>query len=51
MLFTNCKLDANTPVMINGTGIERVYITKLLGVLVYDKPNWKEHISHIDPVN
>ena len=47
MIFGNEKMDnnMNISVRINGISIDRVYNTTLLGVMIDDKLNWKEHIK------
>ena len=48
MIFTprnKCTNDAD--VKINDTSIQRVYVSKFLGVLVGSKLNWKNYIDHI----
>ena len=47
MLFSsNCTVD-KLNVTINDTTIERVYVTKFLGVYIDHKLNWKEHIASL----
>jgi len=41
------QVDESLKVTINNVEIERVHITKFLGVLVDDKLNWKQHVSYI----
>ena len=43
MLFGNyCKI-ANIYIKVDNTILDRVYVTKFLGILIDDKLNWKEH--------
>ena len=41
------KQTNNVEISINGEKIERVYVTKFLGVMIDHKINWKEHIEFI----
>ena len=46
MLFCNSKQRNTTiKVSINKKEINRVFVTKFLGILIDDKLNWKEHIN------
>ena len=47
ILFGNRKYNGDVDIKINGINIERVYVTKFLGVLIDHKLNWKDHINHI----
>ena len=47
ILFGNRKYNGVVDIKINGINIERVYVTKFLGVLIDHKLNWKDHINHI----
>ena len=49
MIFGNKKIDndMNIRVGINGISIDRVYNSKILGVTIDEKLNWKEHIKMI----
>ena len=42
--FGNCKLTVDICVKINKETINRVNVTKFLGVMIDDKLNWKNHI-------
>ena len=46
ILFGNRKYNGEVDIKINGINIERVYVTKFLGVLIDHQLNWKEHINH-----
>jgi len=45
MGFTNRKVN-HINVTIAGTIIDRVYVTKFLGVLIDCKITWKDHITN-----
>ena len=45
VLFGN--LNAQFDIAINGISINRVRVTKLLGVLIDEKLNWKDHIANV----
>ena len=47
MLFTNHNVQSpsDIKICIKGQNIERVKVTKFLGVLIDEKLSWKEHIS------
>ena len=47
MIFGNKRFDENYMISINGMNINRVYVTKFLGVHIDSKLNWNEHISVI----
>ena len=48
MIFTpRNKCIDGTDLRINDTSIQRVYVTKFLGVLIDSKLNWKNHIDYI----
>ena len=47
ILFGNRKYNGKVEIKINGINIERVYVTKFLGVLIDHQLNWKVHINHI----
>ena len=47
MIFGNKRFEENYMISINGMNINRVYVTKFLGVHIDSKLNWKEHISVI----
>ena len=48
MLFSNCKIKDIVDIKINNCDVERVYVTKFLGVLIDHKLNWKEHIVKVN---
>ena len=47
MIFGNKRYVENDMVSINGMNINRVYVTKFIGVHIDSKLNWNEHISVI----
>ena len=48
MLFTNCRRDQNVSISINNyCEIDMVYKTKLLGVMIDSKVNWKDHVAMV----
>ena len=47
MFFTNSKSSVNVPNAIKNTRIERVYVTKILGIDVDQNLTWKRHASHV----
>ena len=47
ILFGNRNYNGEVDIKIDGINIERVYVTKFLGVLIDHKLNWKDHINHI----
>ncbi len=47
MIFGNRKKTGQINLAVNGVHVERVSETKLLGVILDDKLNWKPHIDHI----
>ena len=47
MLFSNCKINSDLIITINNVNIDRVYVTKFLGVYIDHNLNWKEHIFNI----
>ena len=47
MIFGNKRYEENDMVSINGMNINRVYVTKFLGVHTDSKLNWNEHIRVI----
>ena len=47
MIFGNKKYEENYMVSINGMNIQRVYVTKFLGVHIDSKLNWNVHIRVI----
>ena len=47
MVFTNCKINCEIKISINDISIERVHVTKFLGVLMDENLNWKAHINSI----
>ena len=47
MLFTNCRREHNFNICINNCEIDMVYKTKLLGVVIDSKLNWKDHVAMV----
>ena len=47
IIFGNRKFNEKIGITINEFEIERVYVTKFLGVLIDHKLNWKYHIENI----
>ena len=47
MIFGNKRFEENYMISIKGMNINRVYVTKFLGVHIDSKLNWNEHISVI----
>ena len=47
MSFSNCTIRENINIRINNCVIDRVHVTKFLGVLIDEKLNWKKHITFI----
>ena len=47
MIFGNKRFEENSMISINGMNINRVYVTKFIGVHIDSKLNWNEHISVI----
>ena len=48
ILFGNKKQTEGVHITINNVRIDRVYVTKFLGVMIDHKLNWKEHIDIIN---
>ena len=48
ILFGNRKHNEDVNITINNVKIDRVYVTKFLGVLIDSNLNWKEHIDSIN---
>ena len=48
ILFGNKKQTEDVHITINNVRIDRVYVTKFLGVMIDHKLNWKEHIDIIN---
>ena len=48
ILFGNKKQTGDVHITINNVKIDRVYVTKFLGVMIDHKLNWKEHIDVIN---
>ncbi len=48
ILFGNRKHNEDVDITINNVKIDRVYVTKFLGVLIDSNLNWKEHIDSIN---
>ena len=51
MVFGKRKKTDNVKVTINDIDIERVSVTKFLGVLIDDKLCWSEHINKVKKIN
>ena len=47
MLFGNYCKKTNIDIKVDNSILDRVYVTKFLGILIDDKLNWKEHIDMI----
>ena len=47
MVFTNSKIPPNIDISIQDYIIEKVNVTKFLGVLIDEKLNWKQHIEMV----
>ena len=47
MLFSKSRFTEDIEIIINNTEITRVSETKLLGVWIDEKLNWKHHISYV----
>ena len=47
MVFKNKKDISECQIHINKFPIERVFVTKFLGVLIDEKLTWKEHINFV----
>ena len=47
MLFTKCRREQNVSIIINNSEIDMVYKTKLLGVVIDSKLNWKDHVAMV----
>ena len=48
MVFTNKKIRLNDlNILIDGTGIEEVKKTKLLGVIIDNKLSWEDRVAHV----
>ena len=47
MLFANSKSSGNVPITIKNTRIERVYVTKCLGIYIDQNMTRKHHESHV----
>ena len=47
IIFGNRKVKEDVKIKINNMNIERVFVTKFLGVLIDHQLNWKEHINYI----
>ena len=50
MIFGNKRFEENYMISINGMNINRVYVTKFLGVHIDSKLNWNEHIYLISVI-
>ena len=49
MLFRNRPPDVDFNVFIENERINRVHVTKFLGIFIDDKLNWKHHINTVRP--
>ena len=47
MLFTNCRREQHVNISLNNCEIDMVYKTKLLGVVIDSKLNWKDHVAMV----
>ena len=47
MIFSNHNINPDVKVSINEVNLERVYVTKFLGVFIDHKLNWKEHVVNL----
>ena len=47
MFFSNTRSHVQPKITINNTLIERVNVTKFLGVMIDEKLNWKKHIQYV----
>ena len=47
MVFTNRRKNVKCPLKINGTEIEKVTISKFLGVYIVEKLSWKAHLEKV----
>jgi hypothetical protein len=47
MLFKKSKQVSNVELFMNNCKINRVHVTKFLGVMMDENLNWKEHISYV----
>ena len=47
MLFRNRSPDVDFNVFIEHERINRVHVTKFLGIYIYDKLNWKYYINTV----
>ena len=47
MLCGNYCKKTNIDIKVDSTILDRIYVTKFLGILIDDKLNWKEHIGMI----
>ena len=45
-IFSSRKIIAPPPIDINGSSIEKVHSSKLLGVYINDKLNWSDNTQH-----
>ena len=47
MIFSKRKIDSNVQIQINNYCLERVFVTKFLGVLIDSELNWKAQIASV----
>ena len=47
MIFNKTKQVPTVDISIQNFKIESVYVTKFLGVMIYEDLNWKNHISYV----
>ena len=47
MIFSNCTIRENINIRIKNCVIDRVHGTQFLGVLIYERLNWKKPITLI----
>ena len=47
MVFSNRKIDDNVQIKINNYSLERVYVTKFLGILIDSSLTWKSQIATV----
>ena len=47
MLFANSKSSVYVPITIKNTHLERVYLTKILGIYIDQNLTWKHHVSYV----
>ena len=47
MLFASSKSSVYVPITIKNTHLERVYLTKILGIYIDQNLTWKHHVSYV----